>query len=88
MTDELGAHLRNGFDAQLNITSNQNQYLTKSFNVMKKLFTTSILLIIVASLVCSCSSSKTVGYNKNLYKRYNGCMLSDEGCGWANKAKK
>jgi hypothetical protein len=55
---------------------------------MKKLFTTSILLIVVASLVCSCSSSKTVGYNKNLYKRYNGCMLSDEGCGWANKAKK
>jgi hypothetical protein len=55
---------------------------------MKKLFTTSMIVLVIATAISSCTSSKTVGYNKSLYKRNTGCMLSDEGCGWANKAKK
>jgi hypothetical protein len=54
---------------------------------MKRIAAIFIAAATIAIAASSCSSTSHTGYHKNLYKRHNGCMLSDEGCGWADKAR-
>ena len=54
---------------------------------MKRIAPLITIALLLAIMATSCSTTNHIGYHKNLYKRHNGCMLSDEGCAWSNKAR-
>jgi hypothetical protein len=49
---------------------------------MKKLITSSLVVIAIAAVLSSCSSKHGMAYNKHL-KNSGKCLISSEGCGWA-----
>ena len=44
-------------------------------------------LALITIALSSCSTTKGTGYQNHLRNKNNGCLLSDYGCGWANKGK-